>query len=521
MKIKLQNEEVYVKVILAVIIVILVNLIFYFGFFRIDLTANKIYSLSKSSKKLVSQFDDFVHIRAVFSKVLPEQFKFVRLYVEDLLKEYKSHSRGKLKFEFIDPQQPKAKLTEQDVYSMGILPVEFTVVERDKLEVKKGFMGLAMLYRDKKEVIPVIRNIESLEYDITTALKKLTLKQKKVIGIVSNHRCDTLTSEEHTEFKETLEKLYELKTLEISSSTLPQVDALIIISPKENFDNKELFWLDQYILSGKPVAFLLDRYNINLQSFWATKIFSNIFDFVSHYGVDFSEDGLIADAQCQRVSLRTQQGFFVMESIIDYPYMPIITSFNKTHPLVKDIQQAVLPFVSPLSIKSGLQNVKGSVLMETSRYSFLKKDVFSINPLTVDFRAPKDAKKGPFVVGVELRGKFKSYFADEDKFNNLGLVLNERFKETQTESRILVISSGRFAEKEFGLLGNIFDYLAQEQELLTIRSKKIVPIPLKSISPFLKILYRYFVTFVPTLLIIAFGLFRWYYRKTMFAKIKL
>lgn len=506
-------KNIYIDIIFAVIVLVLINLIFYFGFLRFDLTKNRIYSLSKASKKVVANIDGTVLIRAVFSRVLPEQFRFVRLYVEDILKEYKVASRGKIKFEFIDPSLPTSKLKEQDVYSMGILPIEFTVVEKDKLEVKKGFMGLAMLYKDKKEVIPVIRNIETFEYDFTTSLKRLTQKNKKVIGVVSSHRCNTLVGEDYTEFRDVIEKLYDVRTVEVSSSSLQQLDALLVISPKENFDDKELFWIDQFILSGKPVAFLIDRYNINLQSFWATKLFSNIFDFISHYGVEFADEGLVADYQCQKVSLRTQQGFFVMENIVEYPYMPIITKTNKQHPLVKDIQQVVLPFVSPLSVKSGLENITYSVLLETSRYSFLKKDVFSINPLTVDFRMTKDAKKGPFIVGVELKGKFKSYFSDDEKFKKLQIDLSERLKESQQESRIIVISSGKFAEKEFVFLGNIFDYLAQEQDLLSIRSKNVAPMPLKTLSPIFKITYRYFVTIFPIGIVITLGLLRWFYRK--------
>ncbi|MCS7150937.1 MAG: GldG family protein [Endomicrobia bacterium] len=507
-------KPLYINILLAILTVIIINLVFYFGFLRIDLTANRIYSLSKPSKKLVSKFDDKILIRAVFSKVLPEQFKFVRMYVEDILKEYRTYSRGKIKFEFIDPQQPKAKLSENDVISMGIYPIEFTVLEKDKFEVKKGYMGIAMLYRDRKEVIPVINNIETLEYDITTALKRLTIKERKAIGIVNNHRCNTLDSEELSSFKLQISKLYDFKPLQISSDTLKNVEGLLIVSPKENFDNKELFWLDQYILSGKPVAFLLDRYDVSLQNFWAMKINSNIFDFISHYGIEIL-DGLVADYQCQKVSLRTQQGFFVITNIVDYPFIPVITKFNNTHPLVKDLSRVDLPFVSALSVKSGLQGVSYTILMETSKYSFLKKDVYTVNPLSVDFTMSKDAQKGPFIVGLELKGKFKSYFADEDKFKNLQLNISDRLTEAKQDARILIISTSKFVDRETGLLGNIIDYIAQESDLLAIRSKDVTPPPLKAVSQTVKLLYRYFIMFVPAIIVVLAGLYRWYYRKNL------
>ena len=511
---KINFQQKHVTIIFSIIAVILLNLIFYFGFFRLDLTKGKIYSLSKPSKKLVSSLDEPIYIRAIFSKVLPEQFKFIRIYVEDLLKEYRQASRGKLKFEFIDPLQPNAKISQQEAHSMGIPPIEFSVVERDKLEVKKGYMGLALLHKDKKEIIPVINNIEMLEYDITSAIKRLTIKQKKVLGVVNVHRCDSLTNEDYREFKEHIQKLYDIKQVELSSTSLQQIDALLVISPKENFDDKELFFLDQYILSGKPCAFLIDRYNINIRSFWATKIYSNIFDFISHYGVEFSTEGLIADYQCQKVSLRTQHGFLVMESIVDYPFIPIITNINKNHPLTKNISQAALPFCSPLKIKSGLKDITYSILMETSKYSFLKKDVFSINPMTVNFKTDKSTQKGPFIVAVELKGKFPSYFSDDDKFKKLQLDIPERIKESKTESRILVFSSGFFAQREFTLLGNIIDYLLQEYEIVSIRSKKVVPSAMKPVPDIVKILYRYFITFFLPAIVIFAGVIKWYFRKT-------
>ncbi len=509
-----QKETLILNIIFSVIVVILLNLLFYFGFFRIDLTKNRIYSLSKASKKLVSKFDDVIIVRAIFSKTLPENLKFIRLYVEDLLKEYRNASNGKIRFEFIDPTQPKAKISEQEARNMGILPVEFTLLEKDKFEVKKGYIGIAMLYKDKREVIPVISNIETLEYDITSTLKRLTLKEKKNIGIMSSHRADTLSDEKYSQVRQQINKSYNLTSVEISSNSLNNIDGLLVISPKEDLTNNELFWLDQFILSGKPVVFLQSRYDINIQQFWAFRIYSNIFDLLSHYGIDY-EEGLIADYQCQKVSITTRQAFFIMSNIVEYPYMPIITKINRTHPLVKSFQQIILPFCSALKIKSGLDGVESKVLLESSKYSFIKKDVFSINPLTTDFRMPKDAQKGPFVVAAEIKGKFKSYFSGEEKFKNLKISLNNRLLETPQDktSRILVISSSMFGDQEPGLLVNIVDYLAQEQDLLEIRSKDVTPPPLKVVSSTFKLIYRNIVMFVPPILVVLAGLAWWYYRK--------
>lgn len=510
----MKNKNLAISAVLAVVAVFLLNFIFYFGFIRFDLTANKIYSLSKASKKIISKFDDYILIRAVFSKTLPEQFKFIRLYVEDILKEYRIYSRGKIKYEFIDPTQPKAKLKESDVYSMGIMPVEFSILQKDKFEVKKGYMGLAMLYKGKKEVIPVVNNVETLEYDITSALKRLTLTERKKIGVLSLHKCDTFSDEEFEQVKDKLNKFYDFKNVEISSDSLKDLDALIVTSPKENFSPFELFLLDQFILLGKPVAFLLPKYNISTQTFFANKIVSNVFDLVSNYGVDV-EDGLIVDYQCQKIGITSRQGFIVMQQIVDYPLMPRITKINQTHPLVKDLSQIVMSFCSPISIKQGVENISYSILFETSKYSFVKKDIYSVNPLIFDFTQPKDAKKGPFIVGLELKGKFKSFYFEEDKFKQLNLKdIKDYLKESKDNSRILIFSSSDFIYRQPEFLANIVDYLAQEEDILAIRNKQINLPPLKEINPTLKVAYRYFVTLFPSFLVLFFGIYRWYLRKT-------
>ncbi len=511
-----QYQNIIINIVFAVLAVIFVNLIFYFGFLRFDFTSNKIYSLSKSSKKLLKNLDDYILIRAIFSKELPEQYKFIRLYVEDMLKEYKAYSRGKVKFEFIDPMEPKSKIKPQEAYSMGIAPIRFTTLARDKYEMKEGFMGIAMLYRDNKEVIPVVNNIETLEYDITSAIKRLTTKTKKVVGLLTGHGENTLISEETQQIRTQLEKLYEIKSINIKEQdVLSSVDGLIIIGPKENFEDKELFYLDQYILSGKPVAFLLNKYEINTRYFYARKINSNIFNFLSNYGINI-KDGLIVDPQCQKIALRMQQGFFVIENILDYPFMPIITKLNKEHPIVKDLGQVVLPFVSPIEIKVDTKDVNYSILLETSKSSFLKKDVYTISPIASDFRPDKDSLRGPFIVAAEFRGKFKTYF-NKEQLDKLKLSTTTKIlTETDTkvkESRIIVVASDEFVDKEVALLANIIDFVAQDYELLTIRSKKVLLKPLRQIPAGIKIVYRYFITLSLPCLIILAGLYRWYYRK--------
>ena len=168
---------------IVLIAIIFINLIGRNVFKRFDLTENKMYSLSSSSKSVVSKIDDIFIIKVYFSNDLPAQYSNNKRYLQDILEEYTAYSSGNLRFEFYSPDDDE-KLGE-DAQKYGIQPVQLQVIENDKVEIKKVYMGLILLYEDKREVIPVIQTSTGLEYDITTKIKSMVETNKSTVGIVS------------------------------------------------------------------------------------------------------------------------------------------------------------------------------------------------------------------------------------------------------------------------------------------------------------------------------------------------
>ena len=162
--------------------VIFVNLIGRNWFLRFDLTDNKMYSLSSSSKSVVQKIDDLFTIKVYFSADLPAQYSNNKRYLQDILEEYTAYSSGNLRFEFYSPENEEQ--IAEDAQKYGIQPVQLQVIENDKVEIKKVYMGLVLLYEDKREVIPVIQTSTGLEYDITTKIKSMVQNQKSTIGII-------------------------------------------------------------------------------------------------------------------------------------------------------------------------------------------------------------------------------------------------------------------------------------------------------------------------------------------------
>ena len=153
-------------------------------FKRFDLTDNKMYSLSSSSKSVMEKIDDIFTIKVYFSSDLPAQYSNNKRYLQDILEEYTAYSSGNLHFEFYSPEDDE-KLAE-DAQKYGIQPVQLQVIENDKVEIKKVYMGLILLFEDKREVIPVIQTSTGLEYDITTKIKSIITIKKTILQILYN-----------------------------------------------------------------------------------------------------------------------------------------------------------------------------------------------------------------------------------------------------------------------------------------------------------------------------------------------
>ena len=164
-----KNFIIYSIVLFVALIVF--NMISRNIFFRWDLTDNKMYSLSNSSKDIVDKIDDLLTIKVYFSNDLPGELSNTKRYLQDLLEEYEAKSDN-IRFFFTDPESNE-KLQEE-AQRDGIQPVQMQVVEDDKLEIKKVYLGMVMLYEDKKETIPVIQTATGLEYLIISRVGYLS-----------------------------------------------------------------------------------------------------------------------------------------------------------------------------------------------------------------------------------------------------------------------------------------------------------------------------------------------------------
>lgn len=498
-------------------ILILLNIVSVRLFGRLDMTRNQIFTLSDASRNLMRSLDDRITVRAYFTEDLPAPYNNNRRQLLDLLNEYRAYSRGNLQFEFIDPSGEKG---EQDAQQQGIAPVQVQVVKEDKFEVKRAYMGAVFLYEDRKEVLPLVQNTENLEYEISSTVKRLVNRKQLKIGFLSGHGEPALT--ELTRTQELLRRQYEMSPVDVSKNTpVPQdISALIIAAPATRLPEADKFQIDQYLMRGGRIAFLLNRIDATLQGRMGQPLDLNIDDLLNAYGVKINAD-LVRDVQCANVSIVQQQFGFSVQSQVPLPLLPIASTFSKGNAMVKDLQGIILFFCSSVdTLNPSAKNLRAEVLVRSSTQSGRVTGPFIIDPLQRYVQEDFPEKGIPLALLVQ--GRFTSAFAGKPAPSDTAagsLAPASAPLTSGAETRIVLVGDGDFIRDQYGnrdnltFFANMVDYLVDDAGLIAIRTKETALTPLEPVSDGTKKLVKYANLSIPIILVVGYGLLRWRIRK--------
>ena len=489
----------YILIIAAIVLV--VNVVSRSLFFRLDLTDNKMYSLSESSKKVIEKLEDRLLAKVYFSSDLPGQVANSRRYLQDMLEEYAAYSKGDFHFEFIAPD--KNEQAKEDARSYGIPPVQMQVVENDKLEIKNVYMGLVLLYEDKKELLPVIQTTDGLEYEITTAIKKITSSGMNRIAIAESDNASVETKK----LTELLRQTYTVKAQNLDNPISVDTKVLLVNGFTDSLSLESLYNLDQYLMGGGKVMLSQARQTADLQQGRAQDIQSNIFDFLEHYGVRIGND-IITDKKCGQIQVQQQQGFFRMVNAIEYPVFPVINQFNKEDLSVKSLESARLFF--PNEISSADSSINLTWLMKSSNNTgVITGPYYNIYP--IDNPMMKIFPGKSKVLAARLNGHVNSYFANNVEFNT-----REGFLTQNAQAELVIIGDLEFFnDKRAGgipenseFIQNSIDVLSGDSELVEIRSRGVSSRPLETITDGKRQTWKWVNILLPALLVIFMGFYR-------------
>jgi ABC-type uncharacterized transport system involved in gliding motility auxiliary subunit len=184
-----KRSEKYIKFLIYLIIVVLVNVAGITLFFRMDLTANRMYSISNVSKKVVSTLSEPLTIKVFFTKNLPAPHNNTERYMHDMLEEYAIYANNHFNYHFYDVSAEEGELSEKSQENQklandyGIHPIQIQAIEKDEVKFQRAYMGMIIIHGDLIERIPTITTTDGLEYKLTTTIQKLNNKISALLGL--------------------------------------------------------------------------------------------------------------------------------------------------------------------------------------------------------------------------------------------------------------------------------------------------------------------------------------------------
>lgn len=517
-------------------IVVLLNVLAVNAFFRIDLTGDQRFTLSEASRQAVRSLDDHLTIKAYFSDGLPPPYSQNARYVRDLLDEYYNAADGKLSYEFLDPMatessedKEKRKEVRRDIFgraireetdmerelrSLGIQPVEVRVNQGDNLEVKRVYMGISVRYGDQQEAIPVVVDTSSLEYDLTTLIRKVSRPKTPTIGLVTG-RDGLDLNQDLGKVVSLLRQQYEVRPVDLTAdATIPDdVDALIVTGPKEPFEADEIAAIDAFVKGGGHVAFFPDAVKVDLRTMQSEPADSGLGDLLASYGLRV-RPGVVLDANCAQISVTQQRGFMRIAQPVRYPFMPVVRELDQDHPLTRGLSDVAFPFVSalqPVEPQAGPLDVQ--VLVSSSDSSWIETPPFDLNPLqqwpdTIDFT-------GPYPLVATVSGDIQVAAAPKDD-DDAG---SAPAPATTVPVRLLVVGGSAILQDQFlsnttqALVLNLVDWLLLDDAMLSIRTRGLADAPLKELDDGTKKLVKYGNVIGVPLLFVLLGIVRWRLRE--------
>ncbi len=530
-----KNFIMYVA--LIIIIIIGANFIFSKFFTRIDVSKNKTFTLSKISKDIVSSLDDKLDVKAFFTTTLPPPYNNLKNEVRDLLEDYRVSSNGNFNYEVVTASDESDENNEaiKEAQKYNIQPTQVQVMDNDKYEVKKALMGLAILYKGKTEIIPVIQNTTSLEYDITSKIKRMSEPRKKKIGFVTGHaEYDVTTFQKVYGY---LQSQYDVNPgVVISGSHMipDDLDLLVILGAKSAIPEYQKIKIDQYLMRGGNLLYGANMITPNFQSQIAMgepqKI--NMDDMMESYGIKLDYD-LIRDLQCASVNVMIQEG---VQRQINYPYFPNISNVNRDITAFSGIQSVVLPFVSSINLNAANgKGLKVDPILTTSNRSSMVNDVFVLSYeqfLAMPKKTADSLFSQPgYVVAASYIGKQKSFYAGkpmpQDTAKDAEPFTMDIKGQSEKDNRIVAIGDADFADEksnppEMNLVFfvNLIDYMVDDVGLTQIRTKGAPEALIGDVEPGVKIFVKYFNLLVPPIAIALVGLLFWNRKKARRKKLQ-
>ena len=532
-KLVLAKRKWLVSFVISVVLIVTVNVIGSFVFTRFDLTSEKRYTLSDTTKETLRDLDDYVYFKVYLEGDFPAGFKKLRRETKEMLDEFRAYSKY-IDYEFINPSEStdRAEIMEtyNTLYRQGLNPTELTDQRSDgSVSQMVIWPGALVSYRNNTEIaIDLLESqrpgqspeetlnasMQNLEFKLLDAVIKVTRSQQPSIGFLEGH--GELGENETYDIVETLKKDYHVTrgTLDNKVDALIEryedvngevhanikYDALVIAKPTQPFDEKEKFLIDQYIMHGGKVLWLVEPVFATMDSLTSQESTVgvdqdlNLEDMLFKYGVRLNHN-LLLDMNCAALPIRTGQvaGQAQLE-FYRWFYFPLVQAAS-THPMVRHLNAIKMDFVSSLDATTSEGNIVKTPLLKTSDYTKISGTPVFITLAMLRQNPDKRLfPSGSQNVAYLLKGTFPSLYA-----NRINPEIAEskemQFRTESVPTAMIVVADGdiirnqidviskkplplgydQYTQNTYGnkdFIQNAISYLVDGENLLAIRSRE-------------------------------------------------
>lgn len=576
----LYKNQIYRDLVILLITILLINYIASFFYIRIDLTEEKRFTLTGATKKILKNLNDIVYVKVYLEGEMPYGFKRLNKSIKETLDEFRSYAGDNIQYEFINPTDNPNKKSQKELfkqlYQKGLKPT--TVQEKDdegKISEKVLFPGALISYGGREVAVDFLRtsmnlspeenlnaSVEDVEFSIINAIRKLKNDFGQRIAFIEGH--GESSADEVEDITRSLSEYFEVERVRLDSqiyslsmrqldsnnkvTVVNKYDLAIIANPDSMFSEFDKYIIDQFIMYGGKVIWLIDAVNANMDSLayssttMATIKNLNLNDQLFKYGARVNSN-LIQDIQCAIIPVNTAiAGTQPRFSPFPWVYFPLLMP-NIKHPIGKNVNLIKGQFVSSVDPVGDDPSIKKTVLLTTSQNSRVINAPLQINLSLIKKKLNPDFFTKSYIpAALLLEGNFNSIYQNRlapEMYEHQEIAFKERSYYTQLavigdgdmiknhvkrlgfQKEALPLGYDRYTGQTFGnkeFLMNLISYMLDNKNFIELHSK-VVQLRLLNRTAIEenKTIIQLINVALPAFLILAFGLLLSWYRKQKFS----
>ncbi len=423
---------------------------------RIDLTPGRAFTLAPATRTLLRTLPDLVTIKLFVSSALPKEIESTRRDVDDLLRDYRAAGHGKVKLVIQDPSADSAAMRE--ARSTGIPPVQFNVLGQGELQVKEGYLGLAVRYAEGVKTIPFIQQTSDLEYRLTSHIRALTHPEHSAVAFGEiNDAAATRGRRSFEALREQLGATHTVGAFALTDSVIaPDVKVIAVAGTPDSLTAAQLARLRAFLDRGGSLLVMASGMALSDRGPFALSRRVGWNELLKPYGVAIASDMVYDLASNTQVGIPAQFG----QVLVAYPFWLRALGTGRS-PVNADLGSVMLPWASQIDTVKASASV--TPLLVTSRAGGVQQTTAFIEP-------------GSQLSRDSLRPRVVAALA----------TLPATTSGAAPRGRVVVVGSADFASDHYArnsptnivLVQNAIDWLAQDEGLIAIRSKDRAPPPL-------------------------------------------